>query len=192
MKITAIKSQSSRADRFSVFVDDEFSFGLSADDLLSQRLAVGQDITSEQIHEFTQIGSLSLWLAKCTDKISKRPHSVHEIDQYLLRKGCADDDASYIIKRLTAKKLLNDQSFAEWWVLQRQKSGRSSRHIRFELSQKGVEGEIVQRALSETNDLQPLKTLVTKKRSQYSDDKKLIAYLARRGYSYADIKAVLK
>ena len=45
MKITSIKQQVKRADRYSIYVDDKYSFSLSEQELLSIKIKVGQEVT---------------------------------------------------------------------------------------------------------------------------------------------------
>jgi SOS response regulatory protein OraA/RecX len=64
-----------------------------------------------------------------------------------------------------------------------------------ELRQKRVEEELIQRALEddEADDQEVIKDLIVKKRLQprYQYDQKLIAYLARQGFNYNDIRQAL-
>jgi hypothetical protein len=49
MRITAIKQQVKDHSRYSVFVDDVFSFGLSESALIDSGIKKGQDITAEEL-----------------------------------------------------------------------------------------------------------------------------------------------
>ena len=67
------------------------------------------------------------------------------------------------------------------------------RKIRAELAVKGVDRRIVDLVIdkSSRNDEDEIQKVIEKKRNKYSDEQKLIAYLARQGFSYEDIKSAL-
>jgi len=95
---------------------------------------------------------------------------------------------------LLAKGYLDDEKFARFWIENRNvRRGSSLRKLSAELASKGVEKSIIDNILTETDrtDADELKKIITKKRGRYDDDKKLIAYLARQGFRYDDIKEAL-
>jgi len=61
-----------------------------------------------------------------------------------------------------------------------------------ELNRKGVERAVIDKVFDETdrNDTSEISKIIVKKRMKY-DDKQLMAYLARQGFSYDDIKQAL-
>ena len=65
--------------------------------------------------------------------------------------------------------------------------------LKKELQQKGVSSEIIETTLAATNrtDETEIKKIIAKKRRQYADDDKLIAYLTRQGFSYQLSKALV-
>ncbi len=62
-----------------------------------------------------------------------------------------------------------------------------------ELRSKGVESVIIERYVDESprTDADELQKVIAKKRARYSDEQKLMQYLARQGFSYDDIKQAL-
>jgi SOS response regulatory protein OraA/RecX len=62
-----------------------------------------------------------------------------------------------------------------------------------ELRSKGVNQSIIDEQLqsSDRTDSEEIQKIIAKKRARYPDDQKLIAYLARQGFSYDDIKGAL-
>lgn len=137
-----------------------------------------------------------------------RPHSIREVRDYLWRKtrttkyksrstgeikeraGVSSSIAERVLERLLEKGYLNDEQFAQWWVENRnQLKGTSRRKLQAELAAKGVSREIIEHALQKTErlDEDELLKILVKKQSRYPDRNKLIAYLARQGFSYDDI-----
>ena len=68
-----------------------------------------------------------------------------------------------------------------------------SKKLKSELFSKGVSSEIIEQILenSKRNDSEEIQKIIAKKAKKYSDEKKLVAYLARQGFSYDEIKKAL-
>lgn len=196
MRITAITQQQARQDRYSVFVDNEYSFSLSGGALLSAGLIRDQELTSEDLRRFQALAASDKLYDLALGYIALRPRSVWEIESYLARKGAEKADVGSIIERLVAAHLLDDEDFARRWVDNRRTLRSSSRRtLQLELRQKHVPEDIIAIVLRDDSEAvderDVLRDLITKKRRRYPDQQKLIAYLARQGYRYDDIKAVL-
>src|SRR5665647_3838357 len=116
MKITEIKQQQKRADRFSVSVDRKYSFSLSSEELLNSRIYVGLEISADQISDLNKLAEHSLVRSQCYHYLSYRLRSTWEMETYLKRKGCSTDLIADTIKYLTDKKLIDDQEFANRWI----------------------------------------------------------------------------
>ncbi|HEX5798082.1 MAG TPA: RecX family transcriptional regulator [Candidatus Saccharimonadales bacterium] len=197
MKITDIKQQAKRQDRYSVFVDGKYSFPLSEEELLAQDLKIGQEFNKAELEAIKDEAVIDKGAYRVLDLISRRPRSRWEIEDYLKRKNYKPEEVEKIIKKINKKGYIDDLSFAKRWIENRRLLKSTSKlKLRMELRQKRVEEEFIQRALEndEADDQEVIKDLIAKKRSQtrYQDEKKLIAYLARQGFNYSDIKDALK
>lgn len=194
MKITAIKQQVKRADRYSVFVDGKYSFSLSEGALLEQRLASGQELDEQQLKELKEASGNDKAYGNALRYVAMRPRSEWELRDYLRRKDVDEPVAQIIVDRLTGVGLLNDLAFARAWVANRRLlKATSVRKLRLELKQKHVTEDVINQVLAEdeTDERDTLRELATKKRARYPDNLKLMQYLARQGFGYDDIKAVL-
>ncbi len=79
-----------------------------------------------------------------------RLRSVFEMEKKLKEKGFEDDLAARVIKKLEEQKYLDDEKFAEAWILDRiNLQPRGSFMISMELKEKGVALEITERKLTE-------------------------------------------
>lgn len=110
------------------------------------------------------------------------------------RAGVAPEITERVFERLLEKGYINDEKFARFWVENRnQTKGSSLRKLRAELASKGVDKSIIDTALenSERSDENELAKIIAKKRSKYADEQKFMAYLARQGFGYDDIKTAL-
>ena len=110
----------------------------------------------------------------------------------LKQKGYEENVVEIVIDRLTELSLLDDAEFAKYWVEQRETfRPRSRRALRYELYQKGVSRETVEKALSEIDETDSAKRAAGKKLHQWErlprDDffQKIHRFLQSRGFNYA-------
>jgi regulatory protein len=101
MKITKIVQQAKRRDRYSIFVDDKYSFSLSENALLESRLTSGQELTKEQIAEYKQLSADDKLYNRALNYVALRPRSVWEVEFYLKRK----DSPAPLTEQITNKLL---------------------------------------------------------------------------------------
>lgn len=196
MKITKIAAQVKRPDRYSVFVDEKYSFSLSADQLLAQRLAVGDELEAADVKRLKKLSADDKIYNAALNYIAIRPRSRWEIESYLARKKAEPELAAQIIKKLENLDLINDESFARAWIENRKLlNPRSHRKLVAELRAKRVPDSVITKVLEKNSqeEREILKMLVEKKRQQtkYKDDLKLAQYLSRQGFNYDDIKQIL-
>lgn len=109
--------------------------------------------------------------------------------------GASPEVTARVFDRLVEKGHIDDEKFARWWVENRNvRKGASRRKLQAELQAKGMPSDIINGVIEESDreDSDELAKIIAKKRHKYSDDQKFMQYLARQGFSYDDIKAVLQ
>ncbi|HSX33202.1 MAG TPA: RecX family transcriptional regulator [Candidatus Saccharimonadales bacterium] len=194
MKITAIKQQAKRPDRYSIFVDGAFAFGLSEAGLIQSGLHSGQELDQAELQALKKTAGLDKAYGNALRYVAMRPRSEWELGEYFRRKGIDDAAARQISDRLRSVQLLDDAAFARAWVSSRRTlKATSKRRMRLELLQKHVPEAVIAEVLAEdeTDERAVLRDLIAKKRARYPDDQKFMAYLARQGFRFDDIKAAL-
>lgn len=196
MKITAIKQQVKRADRYSVYLDDKYAFSLREAELLKLGLHSGQEISEEQLGEYQGESEFGKWYDRTLNLLSFRLRSEWELRDYLKRKECPQAVTEKILNKLSINGFVNDEQFAKRWVENRRlMKATSRRKLAQELQQKRIPRDIIEAVLADdkeaTDEREVLRELVEKKRHRYPDQIKLMQYLARQGYNYEDIKNVL-
>src|SRR3989338_4359223 len=196
MKITAIKQQVKNPGRYSVFVDEKYSFSLSELALVNSELKLNQELSKDELAKLKEESDLDKAYNRVLNLLARRARSEWEIRDYLKRKKYEKDTIDKLLNKLSDRRLVNDLAFAQAWVENRRLlKNMSKRKLKLELKAKRVSDEIIDEVMGmdETDELEVLKELVAKKRQQtrYKDDTKLTQYLIRQGYNYADIKAVL-
>lgn len=211
MKITDISLQARNPDRVNVSVDGKFRFSLDIYQVGELGIRVGRDYEESELLTIENESQYGKLYARTLEYCLMRPHSAREVKDYLWKKtrttkyksrdgqikdreGVSVVNADRVFERLTEKGYIDDEKFARFWVENRnQAKGASRRKLTAELRTKGVEASIIESVLSATErtDDDELRKVLNKKRSKYDDEQKLIAYLARQGFSYHDIKSAL-
>ncbi|MGH7195658.1 MAG: RecX family transcriptional regulator [Candidatus Saccharimonadales bacterium] len=197
MKITSIKQQVKRQDRYSVFIDGKYCFSLSDRALLDSKIVSGQEVDEQQIKEFKTLSANDKAYGNALRYVALRPRSVWEMETYLKRKQVDKSVSQEIISKLTNLEFLDDTEFANSWVQNRRLlKPVSRRRLTQELRQKQVASDIIENVLADdpTDETDILSEIIKQKRRQtkYQDNLKLMQYLARQGFSYDDIKAALQ
>lgn len=197
MKITSIKKQVKRSDRYSIFVDGKYSFSLSESELISSGVHNGQELDKAGLDKFKETSRLDKAYALVLKLVARRARSEKELRDYLRRKQQDEDSSQTILNKLSEIGMINDEDFAKRWVDSRRLlKPVSRRRLIMELRQKGISSEIIDKVLTEdqTSDIDSLSDLIQRKRRQlkYHDNTKLMQYLARQGFSYDDIKTAIE
>ena len=207
-EVTAVEPQKKRPERFNIFIDGRFGFGLDAGTLVKSGLKVGQEISEEDIEQLVLESETNKLMEKALRFLSFRPRSESETRQHLRRKlpkraiDTVDtaDTIDTVVNRLKHLGYVNDLEFTKWWVEQRQTHRpRGARLIRSELFQKGIAQEVIDEVLPEDEEGEVERALKTarKKLRSYKNLKprefkqKMGQYLARRGFDWEVIKQIL-
>lgn len=104
-----------------------------------------------------------------------------------------------VVSRLESQNYINDRDFARYFVENRhQNNGISTKRLIQELKTKGVSNEIIEQTLIDNDSGHlirdeeiEIEKMIKKQLKKTSDRQKLIAYLARQGFSYDLIKSKL-
>lgn len=196
MKVTAIKQQERLKDRYSIYIDDKYSFSLSEGGLLNSHLVVGQELDESELANIKADANFDKAYHRSLDLIARRPRSEWELRDYLKRKDYDQGVTEQVMRRLRQTGHLDDLTFAKAWVDNRRLlKSVSKRRLKQELRQKRVNDDVINQVLTEdeTDERSVLRELIAKKRQQtrYQDDLKLMQYLSRQGFNYDDIKSAM-
>lgn len=212
MKITDISSQVRNPDRVNISVDGKYRFSLDIFQVGDLGIKIGKEFTEDELVELENESQFGKLYARALEYCLMRPHSAKEVRDYLWRKtrttkhrsqktgqiiereGVSQTIADRVYDRLVEKGYIDDEKFTRFWVENRNVTkGSSARKLIAELRAKGIEQSIIDDMLAESgrSDDDELKKVLAKKRPKYDDETKLIAYLARQGFSYDDIKSAL-
>jgi regulatory protein len=211
MKITDISLQTKNPDRVNISIDGKYALSLSLYQITDLKLKIGSEITADSLAAIEAESQFGKLYSRALEYSLMRPHSVKEVKDYLWRKtrttkyksrdgqikerpGVDQSTADRVLERLISKKYVDDVRFAKYWIENRnQTKGSSMRKLIAELRAKGVSSETIDEAVagSERSDEEELSKIINKKKRKYDDEQKLIAYLARQGFSFDAIKKAL-
>jgi regulatory protein len=187
-------------NRVNLYLDDEFAFALSIDEVARQNLKKGLILTDEQITNLKEADQNEYVYAKILNFLSFRPRTIKEVRDRLKKYEVADKGIQDLfISRLKTNGYLDDIAFAQWFISSRNTHRpRSKRMLAQELASKGVGQGDISSVIGEVNDENDsIRRLLIKKLGEpriltLGEKQKIGAYLGRLGYSWDDIKEVVK
>jgi regulatory protein len=196
-EITALRFQKRDKDRVNVYIDGRFAFGLAA--ILAARLRVGQTLTDEDVVRMRVQDEVERAYGRALNFISYRPRSEGEVRRNLRKKAIENDVIEAVVARLARVGLLDDREFARYWVENRlQFRPKGVRALRQELRDKGVSDSVISHALADIDEELPARRAAEAGARRLMHlapadfRRKLGAYLARRGFSYAVINPLVE
>ncbi len=192
-QITALKAQKRNHQRVSVYLDGEYAVGLSR--IVAAWLHVGQELSAEKIAELKVEDAMEFAYPRAIRYIGYRMRSVSEVQQKLNQLDIDTVVIENVIERLQKSGLLNDLSFAQMWIENRNEfRPRSHRMLAIELKKKGIQSDIISQIIEETTSDEVLAYTAAKKQARKYKHlewqefrRKLSSFLARRGFSYSTI-----
>lgn len=193
--VTGLTRQKRNKERVNVFLDGQYAFSLSA--IVAAGLHENQTVTPEQIERLRNHDEVEKAKSQAYRYLSYRPRSVAEMEDYLRSKGYEQPLVNEVTGRLVELELLDDRSFAAYWVDQRNTfNPRSQMALRHELFQKGVDRDIVDDAVSKVDEGAAALQAVEKRAARWASLPreqfmlKVNNFLQRRGFGYTVISEV--
>ncbi len=193
-KITSIEVQKKQRGRFSVFIDGEFSFGISDIDLYNLNLAVGDIITEEKMTEIEE----TIDIQKCKDYavnlVSRKMYTKKEIAQKLKNKGFSKTSTEGVMDILEEYGYINDELYAELYCeYQSKKFGMKK--IAYDLQMKGISREISEKYINKINNEDDLFNLIKSKIKDkvvdIKEKQKIIRHFMSKGFEYEKVSSCL-
>lgn len=194
--------QKRKKDRYSIFLDGEYSFSVEEDVLVQHALTKGKTLTKADIDDITERDDYQRAYLMAIQFLSYRMRSVEEMNAYLQKKEVDAHWISQIIASLIKDQYLDDRRFAEMFVRDRiHQTSKGPQVISKELSEKGVNKEDREAALSQfANNIQEdhaahwleKERRKTSKDSLKNREEKLRVKMLQKGYSSNVVTAVFQ
>lgn len=191
MKISHTKG---RGKKIHLLLDDEYQITTDIDFWAEHYFKDGTEITQEEWESLTDSIYYKKAVDKCYDLLSRRDHSVKELKTKLLRT-VDEKNADKAIKKMLELGYLDDEKYARNLVKYlAQTRNMSQNHIKQEMFKRGIPNEIIILVMEDyefDNVSCVVDLILTKYRNKLNNEdgnKKVIASLMRKGFSYSDIK----
>lgn len=194
LKITDVKPQKKRKERYSLYHESEFIIGVSADTLLSFSISAGVVLTPSLFQKIKESEEYSAVKDRCYLLLSGRDHSAGELRSKLVQKGFSSEMTNRVVDEFAEKGLLNDREFALKFAADKAElRGWGPVKIQNELRIKGVSKSAAVEAVktvSESLDQTEICVDLALKRKRhflreddpYKRKQKIYRYLAGKGY----------
>lgn len=202
-KVTKIERQKKNKDRISIFLDDEFAFGLDEGVFLDSGICKYMELEEDYIEEtlkkedYKKAENYAIYL------ISQREYTEKKLSDKILSKGYNEEQSEKIIDKFKKYGYINDDSYAERFVRTKQKVSKNGKYkIKSSLYERGIDKDIIDKCMNEYDEdieLENAKTLVIKKAKllknknldKYKLGQKITTYLASKGYAYEIIRKAI-
>jgi regulatory protein len=202
--ITNISFQKQDTNRCSVFLDEEYAFGLHVDIVMQTGIKKGMMLTEEAAKELIDEDVYFKAMKRCLDFITNRPRTKKEIDTRLTQLGVPESVAERVCTRLDELGLINDTEFARLFSESRVRNkGFGFMRIKQELIHKGVAPELAEAAVKQAypeeeqaKQLSVQLELAQRKYRKETDlrakNHKITQHLMRRGFNSGQIMDVIR
>jgi regulatory protein len=201
-KITRIAVQQGNRNRFCVYLDGEFAFGLAASVLIKHNLRCGDNLSEADTQTILLAEDNRLAVDKAYALLARRDHSASELADKLDRRGHSAEAIQHALAEMLQHGYLDDARYARRYVrnrLQMRPMGKAL--LLQELYGKGVPRGDAEQAVREAfaqEDEQDLARRVAAKRAPFyrgetetRQKQKLSAYLRQRGFDWEVIKTAV-
>jgi len=196
--ITRLQIQQKNKERVNVFLNEEYAFSLEL--MLATGLRKGQTLTDADIAALQATNEGKRAYAAALNFLGQRARSQAEVVQRLHQREFSETAIEQTMARLQQDGYLNDVSFGQQWVANRQLfRPRSERALRYELRRKGMDTTHINEVLEEAQidedaaawiALEPKITRWAElERVQFMQ--KAGGFLARRGFGHSVARRAL-
>ncbi|MBI4496751.1 MAG: RecX family transcriptional regulator [Chloroflexi bacterium] len=190
--VLAVVPQRGRQDRVRVFLDEGPSLSLTRLTAAEWAITEGRTLSDGDLREIIALDTRRSALDTALTFLSYRPRSAAEVRGRLRRARFSQAVVQETLERLREQGLVDDASFAEFWVENREAyHPRSRRLLRQELRGKGVDQEVAGEAVAEVDEEAGAYRLARKRgallnKLEYPEfRRRLGGFLQRHGYPYA-------
>lgn len=193
MIITKISQQKSNKKRFSIYVDDKYSFSMDELDLLRLGLKENNDISKDDLTQYKDYYEYKSAKSTAIKYLCRKMRSAHEINDKLKLKGYSNDIITRVIDELAELKYIDDEALSQFFINDTSKFNPcGKRLLKAKLAQKGINKNIIDEKLSgigEDGEIALAKKLINKKfKDIFGFDRKetykVYQFLLRKGFDY--------
>lgn len=178
-----------------MFIDGEFAFGLDEVDMLYYKLFECDEISEERFNFIKE----NVIFAKARDTavkyLSFKARTEKEVRFKLKEKEYTDDITDKVVSLLKKYNYIDDYKYAGCFLRDKfNLKGFGTNRIRYELKQRGIAEDIIEKAICENyiDESEKAVELIGKKYGFWNYDlkekKRIEGFLTRKGYSFSVIE----
>lgn len=199
-QITDIKAQARRADRVSIYLDDDFWTGVGKNALLELGIAVGDELDEGAKRDLEQQIGRAEALYYCMDRLAERAMSRHQLAGKLAARGYGPEVVDACLDVCVDMLVIDDEQFARDAAEARRDSGHGPGKVRdYLLHTAGVDRDLVDAVIAEMFDADSvLDRARSALASRFTDEeltsdqqRRATAFLLRRGFGMSEARAVV-
>lgn len=202
MVITKIEKQKKNKERYNIFIDGEFIFGLYEDSLVKYGLRPGDELTPEKVKEMQEYDEFGYGKKVAYSFLAYKQRSKKELVKKLKLKKISEGSIEKITELLENQKYLNDEIYAGNYLEDKLNSRPIGKNLaKLKLSEKGIDKEVIESTLNkmynEDKEMEYAEKVLEKyaKKVKYKDaaDKKnkCYKYLISKGFDFDTVRKVL-
>ncbi|HEX5316526.1 MAG TPA: RecX family transcriptional regulator [Candidatus Kapabacteria bacterium] len=204
-RITSIQRQKKDSTRASIFLDDEFAFGVCDQTVEQFRLRKGDYLDRELFEKITEFDYGIEAKRIALHYLNYRARSEKEIRERLEKEDIPDAIVVRVLEFLKENKLVDDEAWSQAFVNDKlARKPVSSKQLAYGLAQKGVPKAVIEETISNLNETETDETramqaaekrwprILKSESDPRKQKQKLYTFLAARGFEFGTIDAVYK
>lgn len=199
-KITSVELQKKNKNRFNIFLNNKFAFGLEASIYYKYNLEIEMDLDESFIETILKAEDREKALNYAMSLLSKKDRTKKEMIDKLRDKGFDEDITNHVLNKLSEYNYINDENYCKRYINDKIKFSKYGiNKIKAKLYNKGVDRDIISREIVKIdNDLELENALLyarkklnsIKEKDSYKIKAKLSNHLATKGFNYDTVKKV--
>ncbi len=187
--VTEIKQNVKNKNKVSIFADGEFLCSVTAESAVKLGVKTGTEIDETRLKLLLDEHDRETAFSKAVEHVCRSMKSRNQVEKYLRDKGFSEEIISSTILKMLEYKYIDDAEYVRAYAATYGKS-KGARRIKYELSQKGVERELIDSVDGILDDQREIAMALASKfmknRAHGRDSaKKLFAHLATKGFEYS-------
>lgn len=197
-KITKIEYQKNNKDRVSIYLDDNYAFGIDLNIMIKYSLAKNIELEDEFIDEILIAEEKIKTYNYALSILSITAKSEKQLRDKMLEKGYDNNFINNAIIKLKQQKYLDDERYSEMLINNKINiSKHGKRKIKEALYEKGIDRETIDKKISqisEEDELERAFILGAKKLNTLKEEDtrkkslKLSNYLITKGFDFSVVK----
>lgn len=186
--------------KWKVYLNGKFVFVLYKGELSRFHIVQGEELSEEIFLKIKEEVILKRVKLRALHLLNQMDRTEEQLRTKLKQGYYTDEMIDQAISYVKSFGYIEDSSYAKRYILSKQKS-KSKKEIYAQLYQKGVAKDVIEHAMEEcyeqNEEIMAIRSLIDKKHfdiENATDSEKIKMYgsLARKGFSYEDIRQVIQ